>query len=336
MINQQIAVELLGQAGISVDVVGTGKAAVDKLRQVGPTAYDLVFMDLQMPEMDGHQATIVLRKEKRFDDLPIIAMTADAMAAERERCLAEGMNDHIAKPIDPEGLYRLLQHWLKSKLSEKPESAGKAKSAVAKIPENAPTIEGIDMAGGLRRVNGNQALYQRLLRQFRTHQISVPATIHNALTDGDFETAERLAHTLKGVAGNIGASKVQSVAGEIESAIHRRAALTDINALLAEAILVLEPLGRALDGYLPAEVLRIAEMPSNADMSRYSGDFARLVDLVRASDSDAPGVFESIAPWIANRYGADVCLNIRRYLDDFDFDRALSVLTGLGRKTSSH
>ena len=112
-INQQIAIELLESAGASIDVANNGREAVDRLAAKGPSAYDVVLMDLQMPEMDGYEAVAAIRAQSQFDALPVIAMTAHAMAEERDKCLAAGMNDHITKPIDPQTLFRTVRRWVK-------------------------------------------------------------------------------------------------------------------------------------------------------------------------------------------------------------------------------
>ena len=108
-VNQQVAVELLTRGGAAVTVANNGCETVDAITgAVQPPPYDIVLMDMQMPVMDGHEATREIRSDPRYDSLPIVAMTAQAMAEEREQCLAEGMNDHITKPIDPDLLYRTV------------------------------------------------------------------------------------------------------------------------------------------------------------------------------------------------------------------------------------
>ncbi|MBI3149129.1 MAG: response regulator [Betaproteobacteria bacterium] len=210
-INQQIAVELLESAGASVDVVGNGREAVDKLVQGG--VYDIVLMDLQMPVMGGHEATRLIRADPRFADLPIVAMTAHAMADERQRCFDSGMNDHLAKPIDPDELFRTLARY------------GACRGAEAAVPVAAPeadplfAVPGLDAAAGLRRTGGKMDFYRKLLRQFLHSQRLVVHDIHVALAAANFQLAARLAHTLKGVAGNIGAMPLSQAAAEVDDAI---------------------------------------------------------------------------------------------------------------------
>jgi signal transduction histidine kinase/CheY-like chemotaxis protein/CHASE3 domain sensor protein len=215
-INQQIAVELLEGAGATVRVAENGRVGVGVLSDGSqPPPIDVVLMDLQMPEMDGFQATAKLRADARFATLPIIAMTAHATLEERQRCLAAGMNDHISKPIDPEMLFSTLARY------HHPAAAGAEAPARAVVADESPvpSVEGLDTADGLLRVAGNRRLYVKLLRQFVAQQADAPAQIADRLGAGDRATAERLAHTVKGVAGNLGAGVVQQAAGAVERAI---------------------------------------------------------------------------------------------------------------------
>ena len=230
-INQQIAVELLEGAGATVRVVGNGREAVEILSEgPEPAPFDLVLMDLQMPEMDGLQATSRLRADHRFVHLPIVAMTAHATLEERQRCLAAGMNDHIAKPIDPAILYETVGRYCgasgagrSTEPSPRGASTPRDRATTSVADETAlPAVEGLDTKDGLLRVAGNARLYVKLLRQFVEQQESAPARLAEALTAADHATAERLAHTVKGVAGNLGARAVQAAAADLERAIADR------------------------------------------------------------------------------------------------------------------
>ena len=169
-INQQIAVELLEGVGATVEVANDGLEAVRKLLdQPMPPNYDVVLMDLQMPEMDGYQATNKIRSDPRFASLPIIAMTAHATIDERQKCLAAGMNGHVSKPIDPSLLFDTLERFVV------PTAKGPAvppqepaPTAVAEADE-LPDVPGLNTAEGLMRVAGNKKLYRKLLRQFCRH-----------------------------------------------------------------------------------------------------------------------------------------------------------------------
>jgi len=239
-INQQIAVELLEGAGATVKVANNGKEAVERLSKGSPTPeFDVVLMDLQMPEMDGYQATTKLRADPRFTTLPIIAMTAHATIEERQRCLAAGMNDHISKPIDPELLFETVGRFYKAKGLGKGTAFSQPLSSTI---EEEGDLNGLDVRDGLARVAGNRKLYEKLLRQFVEQQGSTVTQISAAFAQGDTALAERLAHTLKGVAGNIGARTVHSAAGVLEKGIRDRATSAEIESAKQKVAEVLDPL----------------------------------------------------------------------------------------------
>ncbi len=179
----------------------------------------MVFMDLQMPEMDGFTATKLLRRDPRLRELPIIAMTAHALVEERQRCLEAGMNDHVSKPIDPDNLFATLLRWAKPLTKRAVESKTPATNIKASAEVLLPEIAGIEVADGLNRVAGNRRLYRDLLAQFAAKQGDAAAQISTALESGDRKLAERIAHTVKGVAGNLGIMEVQSVAQKLEKAL---------------------------------------------------------------------------------------------------------------------
>jgi two-component system sensor histidine kinase/response regulator len=217
-INQQIAVELLEGAGAAVHVANNGREAVETLLQGPyPPPYDVVLMDLQMPEMDGYQATARIKEDGRFAQLPIIAMTAHATLEERSRCLAAGMNDHISKPIQPSLLVSTIARYYRPDTGTPAQLPGAA--AMATPEETLPMVDGLDTADGLLRVAGNRKLYLKLLRQFIEAEHDAPARIRERLSVEDRATAERMAHTIKGVAGSLGAGAVQAAAADLERAI---------------------------------------------------------------------------------------------------------------------
>jgi CheY-like chemotaxis protein len=210
--NQQVATELLESAGAIVTVANHGGEAV-KILTAGdqPPEFDVVFMDLQMPEMDGFTATRLLRADPRLRKFPIIAMTAHALVEERQRCLDAGMNDHVSKPIDPDNLFATLLRWTKPRPKQTVESQVPVTKVKAPDEVALPEIAGVKIADGLNRVAGNRRLYRDLLGQFAAKQGDAAAQISTAVESGDVKLAERIAHTVKGVAGNLGIAEVQSV-----------------------------------------------------------------------------------------------------------------------------
>ena len=220
-INQMVASEILQDAGMEVEIAENGEAA---LRMVQQSYWDLVFMDMQMPVMDGVTATREIRKIGRLDGLPIVAMTANAMERDRRLCLDAGMNDALIKPIDPQALWAVLLRWIPPL---HPEEAGAGAPLAHAAPAGGSSaaallagLPGLDADKGLGVSMGNEGLYLSILRRFVESQSSVPSQVHAALAVGDVPAAERLAHTLKCVAGNIGAGEVESLAAALEHSLH--------------------------------------------------------------------------------------------------------------------
>ena len=216
-INQQVAMEILAAAGVQVSLATNGREAV---KAVSDHDYDAVLMDVQMPVMDGYEATRVIRRDPGYQDLPIIAMTAHAMAGDKAKSLAAGMSDHITKPIDPDELYRTLAHFISRPLAR--AEAGPADEAAVRsiIPEEAqelPQLDGIDVAAGVKRLLGNRKTYLRILRQFGKESQGAAETIKAYVSAGKDQEAAILAHTLKGAAGNIGAPGLQEAAAALEA-----------------------------------------------------------------------------------------------------------------------
>jgi len=271
-VNQQIAVELLTRAGAGVSIANDGSEAVAAITgMVQPPPYDIVLMDMQMPVMDGHEATRAIRSDQRYDSLPIIAMTAQAMAEERDQCLAEGMNDHITKPIDPDLLYRTVLAFAGQRVVPRASAASQAPRDPPHDPgatEAASTgltgIAGVDTVGGLHRVGGNERLYRAMLRQYAEDQADTPTALRAALAAADMKTAERLAHTLKGVSATLGIKPASEAAAVVEDRIrHGRLERIedDLMALEEATAAVIAGIRGALLPAVPATA------PESADMA---------------------------------------------------------------------
>jgi CheY-like chemotaxis protein len=222
-INQQVAREILEGAGLKVTLANDGQEAVNAVKE---NEYDAVLMDVQMPVMDGYTATREIRKDERFTELPIIAMTAHAMAGDEDKSLESGMNGHVTKPIDPDQLFATLQKWIKP--SEKrvqvkqPEvpleslEADQAEPDEEQLPESLP---GFDLSAGLERLRGNKRLYRKLLLDFGAKYTQVASEIREALNAKDFEHTHSLVHNLKGLAGNLAATELQTAAVNLEKLV---------------------------------------------------------------------------------------------------------------------
>ena len=204
-INQRIVRELLENAGMAVDLANNGAEALEKIASCGETSpWRLILMDLQMPEMDGYTASASIRKDRRFDSVPIIAMSAHVLPDEKARCLESGMDEFLPKPIEPEAWWTTLSRWLPTYPS------GRAETEL-------PQVEGLDCHEGVRRVAGNRSLYGRLLLDFADGCPDLVGKLEQALAAEDLERVRFLAHSLRGEAGNLGALELFRQAGQLES-----------------------------------------------------------------------------------------------------------------------
>lgn len=212
-VNRDLMLEILANAGIRADVAINGAEAVEMVCRAD---YDGVLMDCLMPVMDGYEASRIIRADLLYADLPIIAMTASVLVSDREKCIASGMNEHLAKPINVRQLLLILARWIK-----KPHSPQVATPDVAEAhAESAvPQLVGVNRVEAMECVNGNVALYRKILTLFREKQADAAEHIREAWQSGDCETAARLAHTLRGLAGNIGAEDLVNKIRELELAL---------------------------------------------------------------------------------------------------------------------
>jgi CheY-like chemotaxis protein len=219
-INQQVAEELLKSFGLTVEIAANGLQAVQKITQQSThkKMFDAVLMDIQMPEMDGIQATQEIRTHPQYKDLPIIAMTAHAMVGDKEKSLHAGMNEHITKPIDPDELYSTLKCWLQ------PSDSDAIIAPVHTLLEDMTPLpdysDNLDVDWGLKRVGGNRALFSKLLREFHQDHHNDIKLLHDAFDNSQADIAPRIIHTIKGVASNIGAHKLQQQCSVLEQRIH--------------------------------------------------------------------------------------------------------------------
>jgi CheY-like chemotaxis protein/HPt (histidine-containing phosphotransfer) domain-containing protein len=213
-----VAVEILQQMGMLVSVADDGKQAVQMARQGG---YDAILMDIQMPGMDGYQATAQIRKDMGSKNalLPIIAMTANALNGDNQKALEAGMDDYVSKPVDVTQLASVLARWVDREPAQRSAEIIPHEPIGAGQGELPATLDSIDMVSALTRLGDNKALYRRILLMFHAeHAQDVPA-IHAALQSNDLELAQRLAHSLKGLAGTVGADELRAVSKDLEMAI---------------------------------------------------------------------------------------------------------------------
>jgi two-component system sensor histidine kinase/response regulator len=325
-INQQIAVELLEGVGAKVDVAANGQEAVNRLFNGPiPPPYDVVLMDLQMPVMDGHQATAKIRADTRFNDLPIFAMTAHATMEERDFCLANGMSGHIAKPIDPALLFdtlgKLARRSTGPARAETSTPSGAGSAATAELP----AVDGLDSADGLRRVAGNKKLYIKLLREFTSDQADAVTNIRAALAKNDTERAIRLAHTLKGVAGSLGARPVQTAAAAVEQLLRDQAAADATNSALEQLAAVVDPFLTSLRAVLTSTILAAPATPAVA-AGRTRDIAAQLKKLFAAFDTNAVTFAEENEANLRPAFDAVTWDQFLRQIQQFAFADAQALL----------
>ncbi|MDJ0513635.1 MAG: response regulator [Methyloceanibacter sp.] len=334
-INQEVAIGQLEDAELFVDLAENGAEAV---RLVQENEYDAVLMDMQMPVMDGLEATKVIRSDPQFRDLPIIAMTAAAMAADRERCLNAGMNDHITKPIDPEHLLGALVRWVRKSGGSEPvqqstNRTGKAPE-VSHVTDAPLDIAEVDVVSALKRTGGNKSRYESLLRRFAQKQANVVEEIRSSLSTGDTATAERAAHSLKGAAGTLGAMAVSEAAALAETAIRDGQGVDEALASLSS------DLARAVDAIETAlpEVDRGVPKPAGArsDPATALDRLTKLKGLLENDDGEAADFLADAKPALHGSLSDMEVDNLSELVGDFDFEAALGCLADIIARLEQH
>ena len=321
-INQEVAKEILERRGVQVDLARNGAEALARVTASG-VSYGAVLMDVHMPVMDGLEATRRIRQHVGFERLPIIAMTACALTRERTMCIEAGMNDQVNKPIDVAELFATLSRWV-GPVAEDYAETGSEAAVAGTLPDHLP---GIDLARALRIVE-SEPLLRKLLISFRRENLLVLNELNDALSRGESQLARRIVHTVKGVAGNLGATLLSAAALSLETAMSGadqaslRPALGEFEVRLDEvlaSVLLLEPEppqdAEAGPAAHPVEPERLAEL---------ARELSRLLD---AHNLNALGVWEEMRPMLSGE-AAD---RLEATLQDFDFKDASEVLGAIMR-----
>ena len=325
MLNQQVACELLADVGVQVQVAGNGRIAVEMAAR---EPFDAILMDMQMPEMDGIDATRTIQALPGWPGTPIIAMTANAMTADRKRCQDAGMVDFVAKPIEPEQLFKTLLRWVSKAAqdattttdpSTPPESSADAVQAAGYqlLPSK---IDGLDLQAGLRRVMGREDRFLELLRNFVREQSDACERIEHALAEGKLAEAERAAHTLKGLAGTIGAHALYDAAQQLEEAMHA----PDASTYIPDMKHCLQALLTAVQPVVATSNTRRSAAPL-VDLAAQRRAMDTLTQLLRADDANAQRHFTEHAGLFAQTLGANYA-RIQAAVNSLALDEALELM----------
>jgi len=334
--NQQVVRELLEDEGAVVQIVDHGQAAVAALSNAAESTFDAVLMDLQMPVMDGYTATRTIRQELGMRALPIIAMTANAMASDRAACLAAGMDDHVAKPFDLDHLVRVLRR-LTGRLAA-PHSGAVGAALLPTVAGEAAAAAGVDVDGALTRLGGKHALYVRMLGTFTTDLAAMPAQLQSA--QDDVQQALRLLHPLKGLAAGLGDSALaaaaaraeQQLAGAVEPA-QARAAIEAVCSAMGSAGPRLGALLRALQAE-SAFATPTAPAVASFDRAAFAPALRALAEQLRNADMAATDAMDALLL----AFGSGPAERLRA-MDEaiarLDFEHALRLCDGLIARTAS-
>ena len=321
-INQQVACELLEHARFKITVANHGQEALDMLE---PGRFDCVLMDVLMPIMDGLTATRHIRQDSRFDNLPVLAMTANATLEDRERCRQAGMNDHIAKPIAPKTLFETLLKWVEHKDRELPQPSD---SDTTLDPQEAelPQLPGIDTAAGVARIGGNVRSYKKLLLKFAESHATTVDDIRAAYAAADKQLSVRLAHNLKGVGGAIGATDLQKAAAELETSLASEPEQLP-EALIAAMSIELDRILDLLAGLAQTPVsdtASIAVIPTDLTPELHA-----LMNLLEEDDSEAEESLEEIIPKLLGTTLQPALQALHKQVSQYDFESAVESLKSI-------
>jgi len=329
-LNREVALGLLEDAHLSIDQAENGAIAV---QQLSKQDYDLVLMDMQMPVMDGISATKALRSNPRFASLPIIAMTANAMDRDREMCLAAGMNDHLAKPIEPQKLFAALLRWIPARRTRaQVASATGSVSAPSLLPPTGDLqIAGIDTATALKRTGGNRQRYEALLQRFAESQSRIVASISAALAAKDSPTAQRLAHSLKGASANLGANMLSGAAAACEAAI---AANQPAGSALESLSRTLDLTVSAIRASLPAVPVPSSSSSADSDRTTVVEPLSRLKRLLQADDGEASDFLLEVRPVLSRVLSSAEIESLLAHVGNFAYSDALQSLAAISNRLS--
>jgi len=325
-INREVALELLHATGLEVETAGNGREAVEKVQT---QRYDLVLMDVQMPEMGGIEATRAIRALPQFGAVPIVAMTANAFDDDRRACLAAGMNDFVAKPVDPANLYRTLLRWLPKRSGTSAAMPAVAAVESEETPDDSETmsvlsqIAGLDPARGISVLRGDAKAYARLLQRLVADHVDDSSQLTNKITGGQHDAAREIVHTLKGAAATLGAVQLQAAAAALETALREGHPEAELGALLVALASELGSLRKGLDR-LPGKAFKQTDR-SVPDPTRTHTVLVELEPLLTIDDTEAQALFLAHQAVLEATLGP-VAIMLGEQIQRFDYPGALATL----------
>lgn len=326
-INQELAMELLMMNGMTVTAANNGQEALELLSK---QTFDGVLMDIQMPVMDGFETTKNIRKQDKFKSLPVIAMTANAMVQDIEKVQEIGMNDHISKPVDPNMMFLTLAKWIKpSNLVAQTDSKALEESSNM-VSNPIKEVYGVDIRAGMLATMNNAPLYRKLLVRYRDSQSEFEAEFRQAMSNNTETEAARVAHSLKGLSGNLGVKVVEKMAAELEHACRKKLDVNEIditlNALVAELNAVITALA---DIDVPAINTASPASENELDFQAISELILTLRQKIAIFDVSANDTVTDLADMLNDtNYSAQV-RKVREAVENYDFDTATTELVKL-------
>ena len=320
--NQQLAIDLLELKGVQVDIANNGQEALNKLIESNKSHYDAVLMDLQMPVMDGYEATKRLRALPDFDSLPIIAMTAHAMVEEIQKCRKLGINSHVTKPVVPKLLYSTLKQFYNNESQTVQTSVKKER-----VSQGFIDIAGVDTVQGLKNAAGQESLYYKVLSNFLDDFKDFPEQFPVLIKQGKWEDAERMSHSLAGLAGTIGANQIIDPAKKLEK-VCKDKDNSQVDSLFESVLDKIQPLLITLHN------IQLSTKPkNNVTNDDVETVFSPLKDFLAEGDVEAIELWNNNLELLSNRLSDISVSRITQMINNFEFSEALALLEKVKRES---